>query len=104
MTVLRDGTGQQHREGDNTRGKQGDEQQMWSRLGNDAHQNGQQNHPWDVFANQLLQVEIVKPDLDDKQRTEGPKEDAKEMLADDVLPQVFLDKVLGSPGDKPHDE
>ena len=46
----------------------------------------------------------MQPDLDDEQGTEGPKEDAQEMLADDVLPHVFLDDMLRGRGDEPHDE
>ena len=40
----------------------------------------------------------MQPDLNDEQGAEGPKEDAQEMFADDVLPKVFLDDVLGCRG------
>ena len=72
MAVLRDAAGQQHREGHRSRGKQSDEQQMRSRLGNDAHQDGQQDHPRDIVADKLLKVKVMQPNLDDEQGSEGP--------------------------------
>ena len=104
MAVLRDAAGQQHRERHCARGKQGDEQQMRSRFGDDAHQDGQQDHPWDVVADKGFNVKVMQSDLDDKQGTEGPEEDTQEMLADDVLPKVLLDDMLGRRGDEPHHE
>ena len=102
MPVLRDGTGQQHRERYRAGGEQGDKQQMRPRFGDDAYQDGQQNHPRDVLTNQFLKVEIVQPDLDDKQCAKGPKEYAQEVFADDVLPKVFLDDVFVRCGDELH--
>ena len=102
MSVLRDAAGEQHRERYCARGKQGDKQQVRSRLRDDAHQHGQQDHPWDVVADEGLDVKVMQPDLDDEQGTEGPEEDAEEVLPDDVLPEVFLDDMFGRRGDEPH--
>ena len=44
----------------------------------------------------------MQPNLDDEQGAKGPKEDAQEMLADDVFLKLFLDDVLGGCGDEPH--
>ena len=46
----------------------------------------------------------MQADLDDKQSPKSPKENGKEMLADDMFPQVLLDDVLGCGGDEPHYE
>ena len=75
---------------------------MRSRLGDDAHQDGQQYHPRDIVADEGLDVKVMQPDLDDEQGTEGPEEDAEEMLPDDVLPEMLLDDMLGRRGDEPH--
>ena len=104
MAVLRDAAGQQHRERHRARGKQSDKQQMRPRFGDDAHQDGQQDHPRDVVADKGFNVKVMQSDLDDKQGTEGPEEDAQEMLADDVFPQVFLDDMLGCRGNEPYHE
>ena len=56
----------------------------------------------DVVADKGFNIKVMQPDLDDKQGSEGPEEDAQEMFADDVLPEVFLDDMLTCRGDEPH--
>ena len=75
---------------------------MRPRLGNDADEDGQKYHPRDVVADKCFNVKVVKPDLDDEQCAESPKEDAQEMLANDVLPKMLLDDMLACRGDEPH--
>ena len=44
----------------------------------------------------------MQPDLDDEQGAKGPEENTQEMLADDVLPKVFLDDVFFCRGNEPY--
>ena len=77
---------------------------MRPRLRDDADQDGQEYHPRDVFADKCFNVKVVQPDLNDEQRTESPEENVQEMLADDVLPKVFLDDMLACRGNEPNHE
>lgn len=46
----------------------------------------------------------MQSDLDDKQCAESPKQDADEMLFDDVFPQMFFDDMFFCCGYEPHNE
>ena len=77
---------------------------MRPRFRDDADEDGQQYHPRYSIADKCFNIKVVQTNLDDEQCTESPKENAQEVLADDMLPEMFFDEVFRCRGDEPHHE
>lgn len=101
MAVLHDGIGKQDGERDYTAGEQGHKDQMRTRLRNQADHNRKQNHQRGVVADPRGEVDEIEQDSDDQEHPESPGEYARKMLADNMLPKMLLDEVVGGEKQRP---
>ncbi len=94
MTVLGDGAREQDREGHDARREQGHKDEVRTRLRDDAHSRRKQDHQNCIVAYPVLNINELQPDTEYQQHPESPRENRRQMLPDDVVPEVFLHKMV----------
>lgn len=94
MAVLHDGIGQQDGERDDTAGEEGHKHKMLLDSGIADHYR-KQNHQSGVVADPSGDVDEIEQESDDQKHSESPKEYARKMLADNMFPKMFLNKMVG---------
>ena len=103
MAFLDNGIGQQDRERNHPRGKERNKDQVGSRFRDQAHRNGQQDHPAGIPADPRLQVDKMEQQPDSQEHPEGPGEDGRQMVADDMVPQMLFHEMIRTKQKHPHD-
>ena len=96
MAVLGYAARKKHRERHNAGSEQSDKDHMRTRLWNYAYGSGQKNHKHGVVAYPPVDVDVLETDAKDQEHAEGPGENYRKVLADNMVPEVFLYKVIGS--------
>ena len=99
VTVLHDGAGEQDAERDGAAGEQVNPHELRLRLGDDADaERHKQQHPRQplVLPDERVQVEEVVEHRKGHQHAQRPEQHRQEMVFDDMLPQMFLQEMLGA--------
>ena len=105
MTVLRNAACKKNREWYNSCSKKCHENYMWTRFRNDTYQSCQKNHQSGVVTYPGLYIHVLQTDADNEQNPESPDEDSRQMFLDDVAPDMFFYKMIGTKQhDKQHDD
>jgi len=95
VAVLDGGARREDAEGNGPGGEEGHEDQVGPRRGDDAHEGRREKHEPAVFGHQGFEVEKVLHHGDGGEGAEGPEEDARHVLADHVVPEVLVEKMIG---------
>ena len=95
MALLHDGVGQQDGERNDSACEQSHEDKVRPGLRNQAYHYGQQDHQGGVVTDPSRDVNEIEQETDDQKHPESPKEYARKVLADNVFPKMFLDKMIG---------
>ena len=68
---------------------------MRARLRNDPDQSRKQDHKGGIVADPSVDLDMLQTYSDDQQHTEGPCEYGRHMPADNMIPQMFIHKMVG---------
>ena len=99
MAVLHDGAGEQDAEGDGAGGEEIDPEKLGLRFGDDTDaERHKQQHPRQPFVlfDQGGKVEEMVEQGQRHQHAERPEQHRQEVVLDDMLPQMFLQEMLGA--------
>lgn len=96
MAVLGDRACEEHRERYDSGCEEGHEDEMRTRLRNDAYQCGKQYHQGGVVTDPSAYVYVLQGDTEYKKHTECPCEYCRKMLLDYVIPEVSFHEVVGA--------
>ena len=96
MAVLGDTACKQYGERDGSCCKEGYKYHMRARLRDDTYCCGKKNHKYCIVADPSVDVNVLKSHAKEKQYSEGPCKYGRQMLSDDMVPEVFLYEMVGS--------
>mgnify|MGYP006967176648 CR=1 FL=1 len=96
MTVLGDAACQQYRERHDSGRIEGYEDHVRTRFRDYADQCCQQYHEYCIAADPSVNVDILEHYAQKQENTEGPCKDCRQMSADNMIPQMFFDKMIGT--------
>ncbi len=95
VAVLGDAAGDEDREWDDSGGVEGHEDEVRTGLGNDAYEGGEEDHQGGVITDPMLNINELQAYPEDEEDAESPCENRREVLPDDVAPEVVLNEMVG---------
>ena len=90
MPVLGYAACQQHRQRHDTSGVERYENQVRPGFRNKPYGGSQQDHKCSVVADPSADIPVFQAELHKEQNPECPEENHRQMLPDDMMPQVFI--------------
>ena len=104
MSVLRYRAGKEHRERYDSCSEESYEYEVRTRLRNYAYQRCQEDHQGSIVADPSVDLHILQDKTEHQQDSESPCKYYRKMLLDDMLPEVFLNEMVGSKKEDQQDD
>ncbi len=94
VAVLGDAAGEEDGEGDNAGGIEGHEDEVRARLRDDSDEGREEDHQGGVVAYPVFNINELQADAEDEEDSESPCENRRQVLLDNMVPQMLVDEMV----------